>query len=120
VNVFASRDDAEACDLLTDELVESVYRSRTNCVDKAKNFVSGTVNVDDVTISERGFSARVKATSLDGKELYVLRMKKILADGDCSKCTTQPAVPRETAEDGAGQPPAPPGDWLIAEIDQIR
>jgi len=119
VNIFASGDNADACDLLTDELIESVYRSRASCVEKAQEFVSGTVNVDDVKVSDRGVSARVKASSLDGKQQYIVRMKKVQLDGGCSQCTTQPAVP-EAGSQEAGQAVVPPGDWLIAEIDQIR
>lgn len=74
VNDFATSSDADACELLSEEALERVYGGKKRCIDRSPNFQGGAIRIEDVTAAER--RATVKATSLDGKTRYTVRLEK--------------------------------------------
>jgi hypothetical protein len=74
VNDFATSSDADACELLSDEALQRVYGGKKRCIDKSPDFQGGAIRVEKVRAAER--RATVKATSLDGKTLYTVKLEK--------------------------------------------
>jgi hypothetical protein len=75
VKSFANSADARACDLLTDDALQRVYGGRKRCVRRSARFRAGEVRVTRTVVSER--NASVKATTLDGRTLYTVKLQKV-------------------------------------------
>lgn len=101
VNKFASGDDADACELLTEKALNRLYGGMRGCKEKAGQFEGGAVKINEVSFGASGDNARVVATSLDGATSFRIILSKVRDDcsGGC----------------GAG---APDADWRIAAITQ--
>jgi hypothetical protein len=74
VNDFATSSDADACELLTEAALERVYGGKKRCIDKSAGFQGGAIRIEKVSTALR--RATVKATSLDGKTLYTVKLEK--------------------------------------------
>jgi hypothetical protein len=75
VTSFSNAADARACDLLTDDALQRVYGGKRKCVKRSVQFQAGAVRITRTVITQR--NAAVKATTLDGRTLYTLKLQKM-------------------------------------------
>jgi hypothetical protein len=75
VKSFAHAADARACDLLTEDAVERIYGGKRRCVERSGQFRGGEVRITRAIVGDR--NASVKATTLDGRTLYTVRLQKM-------------------------------------------
>jgi hypothetical protein len=75
VTTFARGSDARACDLLTDDALQRIYGGRRRCVKRGREFRAGDVRITRTLTTDR--NATVKATTLDGRTLYIVKLQKM-------------------------------------------
>lgn len=74
VKSFAGAANASACDLLTTDALDRIYGGRRKCAKRSSKFQRGAVRIVKSVIIPP--FASVKATSLDGRTLFTVRLEK--------------------------------------------
>jgi hypothetical protein len=74
VRSFAEAADPGACDLLTTDALDRIYGGKQRCIKRAPQFERGAVRITKAIVVEA--RASVKATSLDGRTLFTVKLEK--------------------------------------------